>query len=66
MTRKEAAMESSESHRKERGGKLAVRARNRLAPVDEWIRTQARERPFLVLGGALGAGYLIGRLLRRV
>jgi hypothetical protein len=34
-----------------------------LRQVDERVRSLARERPLLALGGALIAGYLIGRML---
>ena len=40
--------------------------KQRLAPIDVWIRTQASERPLLMLVAAAGVGYLVGRLLRRV
>lgn len=42
------------------------RLKGRIAPVDHWVRTLARERPFLALAGALGIGYLVGRLIRRI
>ncbi len=41
------------------------RLKERLAPVDEWVRETSKERPVLLLAGALGLGYLIARLLRR-
>lgn len=45
---------------------LISRAKERIAPVDQWVRTLARERPLLALAGALGIGYLVGRLIRRI
>lgn len=39
--------------------------KERLEPVDQWVRTTSRERPVLLLAGVFGLGYLVGRLLRR-
>ena len=50
----------------ERAEQVAAQLKEKLAPVDNWIRTVARERPLLLLAGALGTGYLIGRLIRRI
>jgi hypothetical protein len=51
---------------RERARAMAEGVRERFAPVDTWIRTQARERPLLALAGAIGIGYLLGRLIRRL
>jgi hypothetical protein len=37
-----------------------------LAQVDEQLRAFVKERPVLALLSAVAAGYLVGRLLRRV
>ncbi len=50
---------------KEQAEALLTRVKDGLAPVDEWVRSTARENPVLLLAGALGAGYLLARLLRR-
>jgi hypothetical protein len=41
------------------------RAKEQLSTADAWLRKSTRERPFLVLGAALGIGYLLGRLVAR-
>lgn len=51
---------------RERAQEIVARVKEGLAPVDEWIRTLARERPVVALAGALGIGYLLGRVIRRV
>src|SRR5206468_2487922 len=48
------------------GEDVLVRLKERIAPVDQWVRTLVRERPLLALAGALGIGYLVGRLVRRI
>ena len=53
-------------HLQERAEEVAAQLKDRLAPVDHWIRTMARERPLLTLAAALGAGYLLGRAIRRL
>lgn len=40
------------------------RAKEQLIPVDRWIRVSVEKRPLLALAGALGVGYVVGRLLR--
>jgi hypothetical protein len=50
---------------KEQAVALFDRAKERLKPVDEWVRTTTREHPVLLLAGAFGVGYLVARLLRR-
>jgi hypothetical protein len=47
------------------GGRIAG-ARSELASLDQRTRRIARERPFLLLGGALLTGYLVGRLMSRL
>jgi ElaB/YqjD/DUF883 family membrane-anchored ribosome-binding protein len=58
-------VEATQSSLQDRAEEMAARIREKVAPVDQWVRTLARERPLLVLAGALGIGYLVGRLLRR-
>jgi hypothetical protein len=50
----------------ERAQALVSQVKQRMEPVDAWIRTLARERPLVALAGALGIGYLVGRLIRRI
>ena len=57
-------MEKTETVR-ERAEELAAHLKERVAPVDHWVRTMARQQPLLVLAGAIGIGYFVGRLLRR-
>jgi ElaB/YqjD/DUF883 family membrane-anchored ribosome-binding protein len=33
--------------------------------LDSWLRTFVRERPFATVAAAVGAGFVLGRLLRR-
>lgn len=35
----------------------------RLTPIDRWLRSSTRNRPLLMLGGAVGVGLLAGLLL---
>jgi hypothetical protein len=51
---------------RERAEEVVERVKRTMAPVDEWIRTLAREQPMVALAGAVGIGYLVGRLIRRV
>jgi hypothetical protein len=39
--------------------------RERLTVVDTQLRTAARERPLLVVAGALTLGYIFGRIVSR-
>ena len=41
-----------------------LRTKRRLEPMDRWIRENVAQRPVLFLLGAVGVGYLIGRVLR--
>jgi hypothetical protein len=41
-------------------------AKERLEPIDNWVRDMARERPLMLVAGAVGLGYVIGRVLRRI
>ena len=50
----------------ERAEAWAEEMKERFEPVDTWIRTTTRERPLLALAGAVGIGYFLGRLLRRL
>lgn len=45
---------------------VVTRVKDRLAPVDTWVRELARDRPLVALAGAVGVGYLLGRLIRRL
>lgn len=45
--------------------RLLEDAKIKLQPVDEWVRRMARERPVVTLLGAIGIGYLVGRLVAR-
>ena len=49
----------------ERVRELVAEAAERLAPIDRWVRTTARDRPLVALAAAVTAGYLVGRLFRR-
>ena len=40
--------------------------KHRFAPVDNWVREMARERPIVALAGAAAIGYLVGRLIRKL
>ncbi|MDX2165780.1 MAG: hypothetical protein SF182_01905 [Deltaproteobacteria bacterium] len=40
--------------------------RDDLADADKRLRAFVRERPFVAVGAAVAAGFLFGRLLRRV
>ena len=40
-------------------------AKERLAPLDSWVRMITQERPYLVVGSAAGASFLAGFLMRR-
>jgi hypothetical protein len=46
-------------------GLQADEIRERLSQVDTQLRAMARERPLVVLCGALLAGYVIGRIVSR-
>jgi ABC-type hemin transport system substrate-binding protein len=65
MTTTESTTTDQVAHVKEQAEAFFHRAKERLKPVDDWIRTTARERPVLLLAGAFGIGYLVARLLRR-
>lgn len=39
--------------------------RERAAEIDSQVRRVVREHPFLSLAGAVAAGYVVGRLIRR-
>lgn len=39
--------------------------RERMSTVDTQLRTAARERPLLVVAGALTLGYIFGRIVSR-
>jgi hypothetical protein len=43
---------------------LFLRLKDGLAPIDRWVRVNAKENPVLLLAGAVGMGYLLARLLR--
>lgn len=45
---------------------VAVRAKRTLATVDRTLESKMRENPLLVLGLAVGVGYVIGRIFSRV
>jgi hypothetical protein len=40
-------------------------AREKLAPVDNWVRRMAQEHPVATLLGAAGIGYVLARIVRR-
>ena len=46
-----------------RARELLIETRDQLAPVDTWIRTTTREHPFLVVGAAVGFGFLVASLI---
>lgn len=39
--------------------------KERMAPVDEWVRTTTTEHPYLVVGTAVGVSFMAGFLVRR-
>lgn len=45
---------------------VVAQIKERVAPIDQWIRTFAREQPILALATAIGIGYLAGRLIRKI
>jgi len=64
------SLRSSTQHLAEQARSVSSRAQHQLEAleptfrqVDERVRTFARERPLLALGGALIGGYLVGRML---
>lgn len=63
---------SSEEHRRPDAAELheieELRQRIQALQVnaDRHLRAVVRERPFLALGAALAAGFLLGRALRRI
>jgi hypothetical protein len=59
-------MENETNGSVDRAQVLAAQVKERLAPIDTWVRTLAREQPLLALAGAIGVGYLLGRLIRRI
>ena len=56
--------ENGESAIEDRVQPLLARLKDGLAPLDRWLRAAARDNPVLLLAGAVGAGYLLARLLR--
>ena len=58
-------MDKQESAQPQGAADLAALIKDRLAPVDQWVRKLAREQPLLLVAGAVGLGYLVGRLVRR-
>ena len=40
-------------------------AQKKLAPVDKWVRTTAREHPYAVISATVGTGFMAGFLTRR-
>lgn len=39
--------------------------KERMAPVDEWVRTTTTEHPYLVVGAAVGVSFMAGFMVRR-
>ncbi|HRI48572.1 MAG TPA: DUF883 C-terminal domain-containing protein [Pseudomonadota bacterium] len=39
--------------------------KERLEPLDQWVRTTTQEHPYLVVGSAIGVSFLAGFLMRR-
>ena len=62
----EAPHEHSEAPVQEGAEAVMSQLKDKLAPVDRFVRMAIQERPLMTLGVALGAGYLIGRLIRRI
>jgi len=56
--------ENGEIPVEDRAQPLLARLKDGLAPLDQWVRTAAKENPVLLLAGAVGVGYLLARLLR--
>ena len=50
---------------RQRAEDVLQQAKQKAAPIDAWLRTLARDQPVLALAGAVGVGFLLGRLVRR-
>ena len=59
-----ASLDAQLGRVKEQAQEILGQVKDRLEPADRWVRTMAKERPVLLLAGALGVGYLVARLLR--
>jgi ElaB/YqjD/DUF883 family membrane-anchored ribosome-binding protein len=46
-------------------GQLFAAAKDRIAPLDKWVQTASRDRPYLVAGTAVSVGLLSGAVLRK-
>jgi ElaB/YqjD/DUF883 family membrane-anchored ribosome-binding protein len=57
----EKELHKMRDHAEDIGGAV----KDRLRPVDSWVRTLVEDRPLVALGGAMAIGYLAARLLRR-
>lgn len=44
---------------------LVDEVKQRMAPVDHWVRTTTQEHPYLVVSTAVGVSFLAGFLMRR-
>ncbi|MEZ0310841.1 MAG: hypothetical protein ACAI38_03665 [Myxococcota bacterium] len=65
---KEVGRKKKNGHEQQPIEMLGIEAdeiRERLATVDTQLRTMARERPLVVVCGALLVGYVLGRIVSR-
>ena len=65
---KEVGRKKKNGHEQQSVEMLGIEAdeiRERLATVDTQLRTMARERPLVVVCGALVVGYVLGRIVSR-
>jgi hypothetical protein len=65
---KEVGRKKKNGHQQQAVEMLGIEAdeiRERLAAVDTQLRTMARERPLVVVCGALVVGYVLGRIVSR-
>ena len=44
---------------------IVTELKERLEPLDQWVRTTTTEHPYLVVGSAIGVSFLAGFLMRR-
>jgi ElaB/YqjD/DUF883 family membrane-anchored ribosome-binding protein len=44
---------------------LLAAAKERLAPLDSWVKNTTREHPYVVVSSVMGASFLAGFLMRR-
>lgn len=52
-------------HAQSHAHEVVAEFKDRLGPVDKWVRTTTSEHPYLIVGSAIGAGFLAGFLVQR-